>query len=96
LQANPAGSLNVAILLIVLVRQKHPAYTNTPLPRFIHDSTCYDTPRLCIGEVLLGRASSPASIDKQGEYGCGALDRETPWRQDLEPSRDGRVMNNPG
>jgi len=62
----------------------------------IHDSTCCDALRLCIREVFLGRASSPAGIDKQGESGCGALGRETPRRHDLEPSRDGRVMNNPG
>jgi len=64
--------------------------------RFIHDSTCCDAPGLRIRDVLLGRASSAAVIDKQGESGCGALGRETPRRQDLEPSRDGRVMNNPG
>jgi len=53
-------------------------------------------PRLCIRDILLGRASSPAVIDKQGESGCGALGRETPRQQDLEPSRAGRVMNDPG
>ena len=62
----------------------------------IHDSTCCDVPRLCIRKVLLGRASSAADIDKQGESGCDALGHETPRRQDLEPSRDGRVMNHPG
>jgi len=67
-----------------------------PCARFIHDSTCCDAPRLSIREVLPGRASSPAIIDQHGESGCGALGRETPRRQDLEPSRDGRVMNNPG
>jgi len=67
-----------------------------PSTRLIHDSTCCDAPRLCIGEVLPGRASLPVAIDKQGESGRGALGRETPRRQDLEPSRDGRGMNNPG
>jgi len=67
-----------------------------PYARFIHDSTCCDAPRLCIGEVLHARASSPAGIDRQGESGCGELGREIPRLKDLEPSRDGRVMNNPG
>jgi len=66
------------------------------LTRFIHDSTCCDAPGPCIRDVLLGRASSPVGIDKPGEFGCGALGRETPRLPDLEPSRDDRVMNNPG
>jgi len=66
------------------------------LSPFSHDSTCCDAPRRCIREVLPGRASSPAVVDKQGESGCGALGRETPRLQDLEPSRDGRAVNNPG
>jgi len=36
---------------------------------------------------MLGRASSPAVIDKQGESGCGVLGRETPRRQDLGASQ---------
>jgi len=47
-----------------------------PCARLIHDSTCGDTPRPRIRDVLLGR--------------------KTPRRQELEPSGDGRVMNNPG
>jgi len=39
---------------------------------------------------------SVAHPQRTGEYACGALGRQTPRLQDLEPSRDGRVMNKPG
>ena len=40
--------------------------------------------------------SSLAHPQRTGEYACGALGRRTPRPQDLEPSRDGGVMDKPG